>query len=65
MLRHCLQEKDKNAEMLIENLIFCEIIHRMGGIYGNSSLATLAHLAYGGEFIHPRLLDENEDAQNE
>lgn len=57
MLRHCLQEEDKNAEMLIENLLFCEIVHRMGGIYGNSSLATLANLSYGGEFIHPRLLE--------
>ena len=60
MLRHCLQEMDKNAEMLIENLIFCEIIHRMGGFYGNSSLATLANLSYGGEFIHPRLMEDNE-----
>ena len=60
MLRHCLQEQDKNAEMLLENLIFCEIIHRMGGIYGNSGLTTLANLAYGGEFIHPRLLENNE-----
>ena len=64
MVRHCLESEDKNAEMLIENLLFCEIIHRMGGIYGNSSLATLANLAYGGEFIHPRLLEENEDTQN-
>ena len=61
MLRHCLQEEDKNAEMLIENLIFCEIVHRMGGIYGNSSLATLANLSYGGEFIHPRLLEPEEN----
>ena len=60
MLRHSLLEEDKNAEMLIENLLFSEIIHRMGGIYGNSSLATLADLSYGGEFIHPRLLEENE-----
>ena len=58
MLRHCLKEEDVNTEMLIENLLFCEIIHRMGGIYGNSSLATLANLSYGGEFIHPRLLSK-------
>ena len=58
MVRHCLESEDKNAECLIENLIFCEIIHRMGGFYGNSSIATLANLSYGGEFIHPRLLDE-------
>ena len=61
MLRHCLKEEDVNTEMLIENLLFCEIIHRMGGIYGNSSLATLANLSYGGEFIHPRLLEPEED----
>ena len=60
MVRHCLESEDKNAECLIENLLFCEIIHRMGGIYGNSSLATLANLSYGGEFIHPRLLPEEE-----
>ena len=58
MVRHCLESEDKNAECLIENLIFCEIIHRMGGFYGNSSIAALANLSYGGEFIHPRLLDE-------
>ena len=60
MVRHCLESEDKNAEMLIENLIFCEIIHRMGSLYGNGSLAALANLTYGGEFVHPRLLKENE-----
>ena len=60
MVRHCLESEDKNAEMLIENLIFCEIIHRMGSLYGNGSLAALANLNYGGEFVHPRLLEENE-----
>ena len=60
MVRHCLDSEDKNAEMLIENLIFCEIIHRMGSLYGNGSLAALANLA-NVEFIHPRLLEENEE----
>lgn len=55
MVRHCLQTEDKKAECLIENMIFCEIIHRMGSLMGNSSLATLADLSYS-EFIHPRLL---------
>ena len=58
MVRHCLESEDKNAECLIENLIFCEIIHRMGALYGNGSLAALANLTYGGEFVHPRLLKE-------
>jgi len=57
MVRHCLQTEDKNTECLIENMIFCEIIHRMGSLLGNSSLATLADLDYG-EFIHPRLLEK-------
>lgn len=58
MLRHCLETNDKNAECLIENLIFCENVHRMGSIAGNSSFATAANLSYG-EFIHPRLLDND------
>jgi hypothetical protein len=33
----------------------------MGGIYGNSSLVALANLSYGGEFIHPRLLEPEEN----
>ena len=57
MVRHCLQTEDKNTECLIENMIFCEIVHRMGSLLGNSSLATLADLDYG-EFIHPRLLEK-------
>jgi len=57
MVRHCLQTDDKNTECLIENMIFCEIIHRMGSLLGNSSLATLADLDYS-EFIHPRLFEK-------
>ena len=64
MVRHCLESEDKNAECLIENLIFCEIIHRMGSMYGNGSIAALANLYYGGEFIHPRLLGEDEDSSD-
>ena len=58
MVRHCLQAEDKNAECLIENLIFCDIIHRMGAIAGNTSFNTLMHLMTS-EFIHPRLLKED------
>ena len=57
MVRHCLQDWDKNTLCLIENMIFCEIIHRMGSLLGNSSLATLADLEYS-EFIHPRLFEK-------
>ena len=59
MVRHCLESEDKNAECLIENLIFCEIIHRMGSLAGNSSFNTCAMLSYN-MFIHPRLLPDDE-----
>ena len=59
MVRHCLQSDDKNAECLIENLIFCEIVHRMGSLAGNSSFNTCAMLL-NNMFIHPRLLPEEE-----
>lgn len=60
MVRHCLQSEDRNAECLIENLAFCEIVHRMGSLYGNSSFNTCAMLAYN-MFIHPRLLPQEEE----
>ena len=59
MVRHCLESEDKNAECLIENLLFCEIIHRMGSLAGNSSFNTCAMLSYN-MFIHPRLLPDEE-----
>ena len=58
MVRHCLQEEDKEAECLIENLIFCEIVHRMGSLAGNSSFNDCAMLSYR-MFIHPGLLRED------
>ena len=64
MVRHCLEAEDKNAECLIENLLFCEIIHRMGSIAGNSSFNDCAMLSYN-MFIHPRLLENNEEPQNQ
>ncbi len=60
MLRHCLESEDKNAECLIENLIFCEIIHRMGSLAGNSSFNDCAMLSFN-MFIHPRLLPEEDE----
>ena len=59
IVRHCIQSEDRYAECLLDNLIFCEIVHRMGSIAGNSSFATAADLNYS-EFIHPRLLKEDE-----
>ena len=59
MVRHCLESEDKNTECLIENLLFCEIIHRMGSLAGNSSFNECAMLSYN-MFIHPRLLPEEE-----
>ena len=60
MVRHCLESEDKNAECLMENLIFCEIVHRMGSLVGNSSFNTCAMLSFN-MFIHPRLLPEEEE----
>ena len=60
MVRHCLESQDKNAECLIENLIFCEIVHRMGSLAGNSSFNDCAMLSFN-MFIHPRLLPEEEE----
>lgn len=60
MVRHCLQSEDKNAECLIENLIFCEIVHRMGSFAGNSSFNTLGMLL-NNMFMHPRLLSQREE----
>ena len=64
MVRHCLETEDKNAECLIENLLFCEIIHRMGSLAGNSSFNEIAMLSYN-MFIHPRLLESGEEPQNQ
>jgi len=58
-LRHCQDVEDQNALCLMENMIFCEIVHRMGSIAGNSSFATCADLNKV-MFIHPRLIPEKE-----
>ena len=54
-LRHCQSENDYRARCLMDNLILCEIVHRMGSLAGNSSFLTRMHLAYD-LFIHPDLL---------
>jgi len=51
MLRHCQEEDDYRTRCLMENLILCELVHRMGSLAGNSSFLTCMHLSYN-EFIH-------------
>ena len=58
MLRHCQSVEDDKAKCLMENLILCELVHRMGSIAGNSSFLSCMHLSYE-EFIHPDLLEKN------
>ena len=57
-LRHCQVEDDYRARCLMENLILCELVHRMGSLAGNSSFLTRMHLAYD-MFIHPDLLQKD------
>ena len=56
-LRHCQEEDDYRARCLMENLIQCENLHRMGSLFGNESYSTCVALSYW-EFIHPRLLEK-------
>ena len=55
MVRHCHECDDQNARCLLDNLILCDIIHRMDSLAGNGSFGTVAGLSNEG-FIHPRLL---------
>ena len=57
-LRHCQMEDDIKARCLLENMILCEIIHRMASLAGNGSFATRVNLCYE-MFIHPRLLEQS------
>jgi hypothetical protein len=59
ILKHCQEEEDDNALCLLENLLEIDLLHRMGSLLGNESLATCAALSYN-EFIDQRLLDEDE-----
>ena len=56
-LRHCQDEDDYRARCLMENIIQCENLHRMGSSFGNESLSICSALSYW-EFIHPRLLEK-------
>jgi hypothetical protein len=59
MVRHCLETEDEFAECLIQELVLCGIVHRMGSLFGNESIPMLTYLA-NEEFIHPRLLEAEE-----
>ena len=59
ILRHCQEEEDDDALCLLENLLEIDMLHRMGSLLGNESLATCAALSYD-EFIDPRLLEKDE-----
>ena len=57
-LRHLQADGDDiEALCMLENLIYCEVVHRMASLAGNESFATQMHLAWD-EFIDPRLLEE-------
>ena len=59
IVRHCLETEDEFAECLIQELVLCGIVHRMGSLFGNESIPMLVDLA-NEEFIHPRLLEAEE-----
>lgn len=55
ILRHIQADPDKYDVCLLENLIACQALHRMGSLYGNESLAVLASLT-NQMFIQPSAL---------
>ena len=60
MLRHCQEADDYRTRCLMENLILCELVHRMGSLAGNSSFLTCMHLSFA-DFIHPDLLPKDNE----
>ena len=60
MLRHCQEADDCRTRCLMENLILCELVHRMGSLAGNSSFLTCMHLSFA-DFIHPDLLPKDSE----
>ena len=53
-VRHCLETNDENAKCLLQNLLYCEILHRQAYLYGNEVFAGSLYLC-SEEFIDPRL----------
>ena len=68
ILRHIQTNPDKYDVCLLENFIYCEILHRMDAIYGNEGLTVISRLT-SGMFIQPSALgrdylkDEEPDSQ--
>ena len=63
ILRHIQNDPDKYDVCLLENFIYCEILHRMDAIYGNEAMTVIARLT-NGMFIQPSALGKdylNED----
>ena len=58
-LRHYQESGDGKDLCLIQNLIYCEPVHRQASFAGNESVLTCMHLAYE-DFIHPRMFALNE-----
>ena len=58
ILRHIQTNPDKYDVCLLDNLIFCEILHRMDAIYGNEAMTTISLLA-NGMFIQPSALGKD------
>lgn len=58
ILRHIQTGPDKYDVCLMENFIFCEILHRMDAIYGNEAM-TIISLLTNGMFIQPSALGKD------
>lgn len=58
ILRHIQNDPDKYDVCLLENFIYCEILHRMDAIYGNEAMTVIARLT-DGMFIQPSALGKD------
>ena len=58
ILRHIQTYPDKYDVCLLENFIYCEILHRMDAIYGNEAMTVIARLT-NGMFIQPSALGKD------
>ena len=52
ILRHIQTNSDKYDVCLLDNFIYCEILHRMRAAYGNEALTDISELVHG-VFIQP------------
>ena len=64
ILRHIQTDPDPYDVCLLENIIDCEILHRMDAIYGNEAMTVLARLTKG-MFIQPSALGRDYLKENE